>query len=294
MAKTGRARVKKKSLTWIYLGAVAVLFLAGYLTGGIFRAYGESEPIINPGNDPAVTPEPTPQGGDEPTPPPVDFPPPPGEIWLIADGDFLQAVVTKQTSLGDYKPADLERIPDEFITPDQRRWDYSLRREALEYLTRMIEAARAEGVELLLNSAYRDYGTQESLFNQYAAAYGAEAANLFSARPGHSEHQLGTTVDFEGTTTEKYHDYDTITYEDLDEVLAPAGWWLMENAHRFGFAMSYPPESTAATGYIYEPWHFRYIGLEAALAWHEAWRESGEVLCQFLLRYPQEFIKPGE
>ena len=295
MTRTGRVRVKKKGYSrfWLYLCLIAILFFAGYLAGGVFQAYGESEPVINPEDEPSATPEPSPGGGEKPVsePPRVEFPPPEGEIWRIAGGNYLEAAVTRQTTLGQYAPADLERVPDEYITLNQRQWDYFLRSEALEHLIRMIEAARAEGVELFLNSAYRSYDTQQKLFHDYAAAYGEEEADTFSARPGHSEHQLGTTVDFEGTITGKYHSLETVTYNDLDGVLTAAGWWLAKNAHRYGFAMSYPPESKPITGYTYEPWHFRYIGAEAARAWYE----SGEVLCLFLLhRYPQELIKPGE
>lgn len=281
MAKTGRARTKKRvfSIPWIYMGIVAVLFLAGYLAGGVFRAYGEPDPVVTPG-DPAVTPEPAPGGGDEPepSPPPLAELPPPGETWLIADGNNLHAVVTKQTSLRDYAPPDLLTIPEELIHPDQRRWQYYLRREALESLLRMSEAALGEGIDLVVISAYRSYATQRQLFDSYAAAHGQEAANRFSALPGHSEHQLGTAVDFGGTPHDKTQKFAGTT----------PGIWLAANAHRFGFAMSYPPGSEEITGYIYEPWHFRYIGVEAALAWHE----SGEVLSNFLRRYPQDFIKP--
>jgi D-alanyl-D-alanine carboxypeptidase len=184
---------------------------------------------------------------------------PPGGSLEVVDGDDLFALVTKQTTLGQYKPHDLEVIPERMIHPDQRQWPYLLRREPLEQLTKMWEAAEADGVLLTVTSAYRDYATQERLFNEYAAAYGEEEASTFSARPGQSEHQLGTTLDF-------------------DPRGGKAGWdWLEENAHHYGFALSYP-DAQAITGYIEEPWHYRYIGVAAA----REWKESGLVLCEYL------------
>ena len=86
-----------------------------------------------------------------------------------------------------------------------------------------------------------------------------DRASTFSARPGQSEHQLGTTLDF-------------------DSRGGKAGWdWLEENAHHYGFALSYP-DAQAITGYIEEPWHYRYIGVAAA----REWKESGLVLCEYL------------
>lgn len=244
----------------------------------------EFEPGPEPGLEPEAEPEPEPE--PEPTPP-AGGPPPPDETRQVADGNYLQVVVDRQNSLGHYAPADLKQIPGKFITPGQRQWNYYLRSEALEHLAEMIEAARTAGLDLFLNSAYRSYDTQRQLFQDYASRHGEENADTFSARPGHSEHQLGTTVDFVGTTTDSYYSIETVTNADLDEVLTTAGKWLAENAYRYGFALSYPPGSKPVTGYIYEPWHFRYIGVEAAQAWYE----SGEILCLFLMNhYPQEFV----
>ncbi|NLC51446.1 MAG: M15 family metallopeptidase [Firmicutes bacterium] len=237
------------------------------------KAEAETETDLEPSGSAGEEPEPgtgeeeppdEELGGDKPSP----YPPPPGEILKIKDGDYLLALVTKQTTLGDYAPTDLVPIPAEYIKPAQRQWKYYLRQEACENLIRMCEAAREEGVELFVISAYRSYETQERLFRDYAQRNGEEKANTFSARAGQSEHQLGTVVDFGGTSVDK-----TQAFADTQP-----GRWLAENAHRFGFAMSYPLDSQRITGYIYEPWHFRYIGEESALAW----KESGQVLCVFL------------
>ena len=135
----------------------------------------------------------------------------------------------------------------------------------LAQLKQMWCAAEADGVILTVTSAYRSYATQKQLFNDYAASHGEAEADTFSARPGQSEHQLGTTLDFnsKGGTD---------------------GWdWLAENAHNYGFAMSYPEDAREITGFIYEPWHYRYIGVAAA----GEWKKSGLVLCQYLELQPQ-------
>ena len=87
---------------------------------------------------------------------------------------------------------------------------------------------------------------------------GEEEAARVSAKPGHSEHQLGTTIDF---TTPRV-DYDLV--ESFGAT--PEGQWLAQNAGRFGFVMSYPQDKEQVTGYAYEPWHFRYVGVDVAAA----------------------------
>lgn len=203
---------------------------------------------------------------------PSPYPPPEGEILHIADGNYLLAVVTKQTTLGKYAPDDLVRVPDEMKHHD---YPYELREEAYNHLREMWEEAREDGVTLSIVSAYRSYGTQREIFKNNVARHGGdeEKANLFSARPGQSEHQLGTAVDFTAPGA-----YLCETFAGTEP-----GLWLAKNAHRYGFALSYPKNSQEITGYIYEPWHYRYIGVENA----RAWKESGLVLTQFLEQQPQ-------
>jgi len=192
---------------------------------------------------------------------------------IIADGDYLLALVSKETSLkSDYIPADLQLIPANLKPPN----NMYLRGIALEHLQELWAAAAQDGVNLLMiRSAYRSYSTQIGLFENYASKYGIEEANRFSARPGQSEHQLGTTVDFGGTAVDL-----TAAYADTEQ-----GRWLAENAYRFGFVMSYPAEKEEITGYIFEPWHYRFIGVEAAAEW----KESGKTLKEFLERKPQNY-----
>ncbi len=193
-------------------------------------------------------------------------------LLVITDGDYLLALVVKDTTLkSDYVPPDLQTVPAHM----KPAYSMQLRAKALEHLEKLFQAASADGVELAIRSAYRSYSTQKGLFLDYASRYGEEEANRFSARPGQSEHQLGTAVDFGGTSV----DFKA-AYGDT-----PQGQWLAENAWRFGFAMSYPAGKEHITGYIFEPWHYRYIGVAAAAEW----RSSGKTLKEFLESKPQYY-----
>ncbi len=194
------------------------------------------------------------------------------DLKVISDGDCLLALVTKETTLKeDYAPVDLEAIPS-YMNPS---YSMRLRSEALEHLEKLWKAANEDGVTLSIRSAYRSYETQKQLFKDYASRHGEEEANRFSARPGQSEHQLGTAVDFGGTDADF-----TARFGQTKQ-----GRWLAKNAHKYGFALSYPRDKESITGYIYEPWHFRYIGVDHA----RQWKQSGLTLKEYLEKQPQEF-----
>lgn len=187
---------------------------------------------------------------------------------ISVDGSSLTAVVGKHTTLGRYAPDDLVELPDHISRKNRR-----VRREVAEALELLVQAAAADGVDIDVDSGYRSYDTQYNLFYRYASSDGILAAERYSARPGQSEHQLGTAVDFGGTN---------VNYKEAYAKTAP-GAWLLANAHRFGFALSYPKDSEEITGYIYEPWHYRYIGVELA----QQWKESGLTLIEFLEKLNQ-------
>ncbi len=170
-----------------------------------------------------------------------------------------------------YRPADL--VPmldfDERITgaAPQARID----RRAATALAEMQEAARADGVELQPWWAYRSYREQEELHAHWRNEAGEEAAHRFSAAAGHSEHQLGTAIDFAPIGRE-FHG-------------TPSDRWLSENAWRYGFSLSYPEGKEEITGYMHEGWHYRYLGRKAV----ELKREYFEGLQQHML----EFLYPA-
>lgn len=180
------------------------------------------------------------------------------------DGSSLIAVVGKPTTIGRYEPDDLVYLPTTYSKASRR-----VRQEVADALERMYHDAKAEGVSIFVDSAYRSYDVQHDIFYRYVRDRGGVFnAETFSARPGQSEHQLGTAVDFGGTNVNYSAAFANTS----------SGKWLMANAHKYGFALSYPENSQEISGYIYEPWHYRYIGVDMAVEW----KESGLVLIEFL------------
>ncbi len=116
----------------------------------------------------------------------------------------------------------------------------------------MQKAASAEGLNIWNASGFRSYELQESLYTRYSDRDGKEAADRYSARPGHSEHQSGLAIDLNEITN---------AFKDTKE-----GKWIAENCHRYGFILRYPQGKEAQTGYMYEPWHIRYVGIDTATA----------------------------
>ena len=170
---------------------------------------------------------------------------------VLAAPTELIVLVDKNTPLpATYAPDDLVPLSEFAGRIGYAVGEREIRRIIAADLLEMAAAARDDGVELVVQSAYRSYAYQDQLFTAYAARHGETAASMFSARPGRSQHQLGTAVDFA-----------PIAREFAD---TPAGLWLAEHAWRFGFSLSYPEGYEEATGYIFEPWHFRYIGRDAA------------------------------
>ncbi len=123
-------------------------------------------------------------------------------------------------------------------------------------LEAMLQAARADKIELYVTSAYRSYATQAVVKANHTFIYGAGTANQFSADQGYSEHQLGTTVDLTSPDV-------PAVLEGFDKSVAYP--WLLKNAHRFGFTLSYPKGNAY---YQFEPWHWRYVGIDLASRLH--------------------------
>ncbi|MCA1754023.1 MAG: M15 family metallopeptidase [Spirochaeta sp.] len=159
--------------------------------------------------------------------------------------DYL-VLVDKQNRLSaDYLPRDLVQLNEYSDQILLNRSDLSLRRVLMPDLLAMIEASAQEEVSLLVSSTYRSYDYQAGLFRRNVERFGEDQARTFSAEPGASQHQLGTVLDF-GDITPAFAETD-------------AGRWMRENAHLFGFSLSYPPDLEDLTGYVWEPWHFRWL-----------------------------------
>jgi D-alanyl-D-alanine carboxypeptidase len=173
----------------------------------------------------------------------------------------LTWIVDKTRPLPDgFVPANLVVLSNDLVPPgfEGRLLDA----EAAEHFGDLVAAAAAEGFDVRTRSSYRSYDEQVWTFAYWIEQLGQEEAERVSAKPGHSEHQLGTTAD---VTT------PTVGWA-LSESLGttPEGIWLLDNAYRFGFVESYPVDGEAITGYAYEPWHLRYLGLDCAAAWYES------------------------
>lgn len=124
-----------------------------------------------------------------------------------------------------------------------------------ENFIKMANDAKENGLNIYIASGYRSYEYQEKLYNQYVSKDGQENADTYSARPGHSEHQTGLAIDLNDISD---------SFGNTDEFK-----WLSENAYKYGFILRYPKNLTNITGYVYEPWHYRYVGNEIAKYIHE-------------------------
>jgi len=161
-------------------------------------------------------------------------------------------VDTERALPAEYAPSDLENISEGgFPFTD----GLALRGLVMDDLNAMREAAAANGTPLSILAAYRSYAQQADLFERRVDEMGTSEAGGRVARPGHSEHQLGTTLD---VTTEGAIDVDQAWGA------SPTGQWVASNAHKYGFLISYPSGASALTCYDYEPWHLRYVGRELA------------------------------
>lgn len=129
--------------------------------------------------------------------------------------------------------------------------------EAAEALEELFEGARQQGIILYATSGFRSYSTQKAIFDRKAKERGEQSANRSVAKPGQSEHQTGLAMDLEGESS-----LGTGLTNVFGET--PEGIWLAENCADYGYIIRYPQDKTRITGYVYEPWHIRYVGVEAA------------------------------
>ena len=130
---------------------------------------------------------------------------------------------------------------------------YKLRAAVVDGLEKLLDTAQKDGHYIAPYSAYRSYEYQEKLYNSYVQKDGKAAADEYSARPGHSEHQSGLAVDI-------------TSIGNVNELSERDFNWIAQNAYKYGFIVRYPKDKTAITGFREEPWHLRYVGIEVATA----------------------------
>lgn len=180
-----------------------------------------------------------------------------GAVAVIATPDSVTALVNPFNMLPeDYNPDDLV-YPDVRFTFSEKIEKRMMRKEAAEALEQMFAGAEEDGIYLAGVSAYRSHETQKALFNRYVERDGYEKARTYSALPGTSEHETGLAVDVSGSDGKCAADD---CFGETEEAA-----WLKEHAAEYGFIVRYPEGKQEITGYQYEPWHLRYVGIELAL-----------------------------
>ena len=203
----------------------------------------------------------------------------------LPDDDLLTIVTQTYGLSREYEPHDLVLLTDYLPQEISLGYPTELRQIALEPLLQMIADMQDAGLQPRILSGYRSYAAQAISWEKWNREE-PERAAILSARPGHSEHQLGTTVDFGspelaeivGIADIEFHTYFYQTCE---------GAYLAEHAHRYGFTLSYPRGAQEVTGFYYEPWHFRYVGVEIATLLYD----SGMYLTEYqLLNQPEPCI----
>ena len=164
------------------------------------------------------------------------------------DKSLFFLIDKKHTASSSYAPKDLVFLKKNSLF-DLNKDGMEIRPEAYSALNEMAQAALNDGIRLLVSSAYRSYSYQENLFNYWVSVDGLEEAERESSRPGTSQHQLGTAVDFGSIS------------DDFDKT--QMGQWIYKNAADYGWSLSFPKGYEDVTGYRWECWHFRYIGKNA-------------------------------
>jgi len=209
------------------------------------------ERLSSPSTAPVTTPV-------IPSPTPTPTPTFDSGAYSIDDPTSIWVVVNKSRALNpvDAVPPDLVQPPVPNINGQP------VRKAVSDALAALFAAAKSEaGLDLTLQSGYRSYDTQVSVYDEDVAANGQAYADTDTARPGHSEHQTGLAVDISAASGRC----------SLDACFGqtPEGQWLAANAWRFGFLLRYPQDKVAVTGFTYEPWHFRYVGEPLSTELHE-------------------------
>ncbi len=183
----------------------------------------------------------------------------------IDNQDDLAVLVNKYHKLSnDYVPSDLEKINSKY------QWlgrSNELRKDAREAFEKMCEAATKDNIYIYAGSGYRSYQTQLYLYNTYVKRDGFKAAETYSARASYSEHQTGLAMDIankSGFISKNDKEYN----------------WLVKNSYKYGFILRYPEDKENITGYMYEEWHYRYLGTTLAKEVYDSGLTYDEYLAQ--------------
>ncbi len=170
------------------------------------------------------------------------------------DKELLQKYSRTYFLNENFVPMKLSKVSNNYVLAGKK--DQYFHGDAVEFLTDLLDEAKEDGYDLKIVSAYRSFDEQQAVKGQFTQIYGS-GSNAFSADQGYSEHQLGTTVDLSDPITNGAY---------LSFANSPEYKWLQDNAHRFGFILSYPEGNNF---YIFEPWHWRFVGVDLASDLHK-------------------------
>lgn len=238
---------------------IGIIFVAIILLGGVFLYTNNSKDVTEQAvqteqpmqEEIMVKPAPVTEESPVATPP-VSTPtptPPTTSNWpeqlTAAQASSLTVVVNKK-----------HKLPSTYVPSTVPVAGGTLRTETASAFNTMVNGASSTGVSLAYGSGYRSYTKQEQLYTSYVARDGQAAADTYSARPGHSEHQTGLAVDVKGSSC-----YLETCFANTVE-----GKWIAANAQNYGFIIRYPKGKESITAYQYEPWHLRYLGITDAIA----------------------------
>ena len=179
-----------------------------------------------------------------------------GDKEVVTNPESMAVVVNKQRSLPDgYEPPDLVE-PNVKFSFNEKVEKRLMRQEAAEALEKLFEGGKQDGIHLFAVSGYRSYKRQVTVFNSNVKRNGREYAEKVSAVPGKSEHQTGLAMDVSSESASF----------GLEQMFGdtPEGKWLAEHAAEYGFIIRYLEGKEDVTGYVYEPWHIRYVGVDLA------------------------------
>ena len=170
-------------------------------------------------------------------------------IKLVTNPNKIDVLVNKNNILEKYyHPYDLKKINEKYSNKNKY-----LRKEACKQFEKMAKDALKQGYYIKAISTYRSYFYQKELYNHYIKTMGKKKALIASAKPGHSEHQTGLAVDISGSFGD---------YNNFDKT--PEFKWVKNNSYKYGFILRFPKGKEKTTGFKYEPWHYRYVGIKKA------------------------------
>ena len=248
----------KKNKALVIIGAVVLAALLVCLAVVIAQNARAQKTAEEERLTASVTPAPTP--AITPTPAPTPTPGPYSDKPDIDVTSWKYRLANADNSIGEYTP-ELDTVEGQKL--DKRMTDA---------MKDFVAAARAQGLSVYLSSGYRSYDEQNYLYQRKVSQYGEEQAKKIVAPPGTSEHQTGLACDI----TDKYYEFKDSSLENT-----ALYQWMSQHCQEYGFIVRYPKDKEDVTGIIYEPWHFRYVGKDAA----EYIMDKGLCLEEFVALY---------